>query len=191
MQLHIDFSISSRDELERHKERVLPLGATVLLKRTDGTVLTGTAPAALNPSVEVCHELGPYCEAFRLAQPVVASVCLHEPSTVTTGCSARLECAENGSLCTLRMFWSPYLSRPWSTRCTGSHFAKPSLTSGGLRSPTNCTVADLIHVAEEQCHPTRDLPTPPSPSRWPIGSRQTRDLIGVRPGSQGVTMVLR
>ena len=43
----------------------------------DGTVLTGTAPDAANPSVEVCHEVGPYCEAFRLAQPVVASVCLH------------------------------------------------------------------------------------------------------------------
>ena len=43
----------------------------------DGTVLTGTAPDALNRSVEVCHEVGPYCEAFRLAQPVVASVCLH------------------------------------------------------------------------------------------------------------------
>lgn len=43
----------------------------------DGTVLTGTAPGATNPSVEVCHETGPYCEAFRLSQPVVASVCLH------------------------------------------------------------------------------------------------------------------
>jgi cytidine deaminase len=43
----------------------------------DGTILTGTAPDAVNPSVEVCHEIEPYCGAFRLAQPVVASVCLH------------------------------------------------------------------------------------------------------------------
>lgn len=43
----------------------------------DGTVLTGTSPHAINPSVEVCHEMEPYCAAFRLDQPVVASVCLH------------------------------------------------------------------------------------------------------------------
>lgn len=35
MQLHIDFSVSSRDELERQKERALALGATVLLDRTE------------------------------------------------------------------------------------------------------------------------------------------------------------
>ncbi len=35
MQLHIDFSVSSRDELERQKERALALGATVLLNRTE------------------------------------------------------------------------------------------------------------------------------------------------------------
>ncbi|ADB33011.1 conserved hypothetical protein [Kribbella flavida DSM 17836] len=34
MQLHLDFSVSSIDELERHKERALALGATVLLDRT-------------------------------------------------------------------------------------------------------------------------------------------------------------
>jgi cytidine deaminase len=43
----------------------------------DGTILTGTAPDAVNPSVEVCHEIEPYCGAFRLGQPVVASICLH------------------------------------------------------------------------------------------------------------------
>lgn len=35
MQLHIDFSVSSRDELERQKERALALGATVVLDRTE------------------------------------------------------------------------------------------------------------------------------------------------------------
>lgn len=34
MQLHIDFSVSSRDELERQKERALGLGASLLLDRT-------------------------------------------------------------------------------------------------------------------------------------------------------------
>ena len=43
----------------------------------DGTILTGTAPDAVNASVEVCHEIEPYCGAYRLNQRVVASVCLH------------------------------------------------------------------------------------------------------------------
>lgn len=43
----------------------------------DGTVLTGTAPDAVNPAVEVCHEIEPYAAAFRLNQEIVASVCLH------------------------------------------------------------------------------------------------------------------
>lgn len=51
-------------------------GAAAMLL-ADGTVLTGTAPDAHNASVEVCHETGPYCEAFRLDQRIVASVCLH------------------------------------------------------------------------------------------------------------------
>ena len=49
--------------------------AAVLL--ADGTILTGTAPDAANPAVEVCHEIEPYAGAFRLNQAVVASVCLH------------------------------------------------------------------------------------------------------------------
>ena len=43
----------------------------------DGTILTGTSPDAANSSVEVCHEIEPYCGAFRLGQSIVASVCLH------------------------------------------------------------------------------------------------------------------
>jgi cytidine deaminase len=43
----------------------------------DGTILTGTAPDAFNPSVEVCHEIEPYCGAHRLNQRIVASICLH------------------------------------------------------------------------------------------------------------------
>lgn len=43
----------------------------------DGTILTGTSPDAINSSVQVCHEIEPYCAAFRLGRSVVASVCLH------------------------------------------------------------------------------------------------------------------
>lgn len=43
----------------------------------DGTTLTGTASDAINPSVEVRHGIEPNCAAFRLGQPVVASICLH------------------------------------------------------------------------------------------------------------------
>ena len=51
-------------------------GAAAMLLE-DGTIVTGTAPAAVNPSVEVCHETEPYCAAFRLGRRIVASVCLH------------------------------------------------------------------------------------------------------------------
>ncbi len=43
----------------------------------DGTILTGTSPEAINPAVQVCHEIEPYCAAFRLGRAVVASVCMH------------------------------------------------------------------------------------------------------------------
>jgi cytidine deaminase len=49
--------------------------AAVLLG--DGTILTGTSPDFTNPSTAVCHELEPFCGAFRLGQEIVASVCLH------------------------------------------------------------------------------------------------------------------
>jgi len=51
-------------------------GAAAMLL-ADGTILTGTSPDAANSSVEVCHEIEPYCGAFRLGQSIVASVCLH------------------------------------------------------------------------------------------------------------------
>lgn len=51
-------------------------GAAAMLL-ADGTILAGTAPDAVNPAVQVCHELEPYCAAYRLNQPIVASVCLH------------------------------------------------------------------------------------------------------------------
>jgi cytidine deaminase len=51
-------------------------GAAAMLL-ADGSIVTGTAPSAVNPSVELCHEVEPYCAAYRLEQPIVASVCLH------------------------------------------------------------------------------------------------------------------
>jgi cytidine deaminase len=51
-------------------------GAAAMLL-ADGTILTGTSPDAANSSVEVCHEIEPYCGAFRLGQSIIASVCLH------------------------------------------------------------------------------------------------------------------
>jgi cytidine deaminase len=51
-------------------------GAAAMLL-ADGTILTGTSPEAVNPSVEVCHEVEPYCGAHRLNQRIIASVCLH------------------------------------------------------------------------------------------------------------------
>ncbi|WP_298180798.1 cytidine deaminase [Saccharomonospora sp.] len=45
----------------------------------DGTVLTSTAPPALNPAVELCHEVGALCEAYRLGRTVVASACVVRP----------------------------------------------------------------------------------------------------------------
>jgi hypothetical protein len=35
MQLHLDFTVPSRPELERHRGRAEALGATLLLDRTD------------------------------------------------------------------------------------------------------------------------------------------------------------
>jgi cytidine deaminase len=57
-----------------------PHGAAAMLL-DDGTILTGTSPDAVNPSVDLCHETEPYCAAFRLGRSIVASVCLfREPS---------------------------------------------------------------------------------------------------------------
>jgi cytidine deaminase len=51
-------------------------GAAAMLL-DDGTIEIGTAPVAVNPAVQVCHETEPYLAAFRRGRKVVASVCLH------------------------------------------------------------------------------------------------------------------
>jgi cytidine deaminase len=69
-------------------------GAAAMLL-DDGTILTGTAPNAANPSVELCHESEPYCAAFRLGRSIVASVCLHrEPGGRTVVLSPCGVCRE-------------------------------------------------------------------------------------------------
>lgn len=55
-------------------------GAAAMLL-ADGTILTGTAPDAVNPAVEVCHEIEPSAGAFRPNQKIMASVCLHRDET--------------------------------------------------------------------------------------------------------------
>jgi cytidine deaminase len=61
----------------------------------DGTILTGTAPEAINPAVQVCHETEPFCAAFRLGRRIVASVCLHrEPGGRTVVLSPCGVCRE-------------------------------------------------------------------------------------------------
>jgi cytidine deaminase len=69
-------------------------GAAAMLL-DDGTILTGTEPDAINPSVEVCHETKPYCAAFRLGRSIAASVCLHrEPGGRTVVLSPCGVCRE-------------------------------------------------------------------------------------------------
>ena len=46
------------------------------MRLEDGSVVTSTAPEAVNRAVEVCHETGALCEAYKLDRAVVASVCV-------------------------------------------------------------------------------------------------------------------
>ncbi len=46
------------------------------LRTEDGQILVSTAPDFPNASVEVCHETGAICEAFKLGKKVVATVCV-------------------------------------------------------------------------------------------------------------------
>lgn len=52
--------------------------AAILLD--DRAIVTGTAPEALNSSVQACHEIDSYCAAFRLGRSVLVSVCPYRES---------------------------------------------------------------------------------------------------------------
>ena len=43
-----------------------------------GKVLTSTAPDTLNDGVSLCHEAGAMCEAYKLNEKIVASICVHQ-----------------------------------------------------------------------------------------------------------------
>lgn len=68
------------DECRGHIARRFPgdaeRGAAAVLL-DDGVVLTGSSPDFVNVSASLCHEVEPYCAAFRLDRKIVASVCLH------------------------------------------------------------------------------------------------------------------
>ncbi|MFF7987944.1 cytidine deaminase [Streptomyces sp. NPDC007901] len=46
------------------------------LRLDDGEILTSTAPDVPNSAVNLCHETGAICEAFKRGRRVVASVCV-------------------------------------------------------------------------------------------------------------------
>lgn len=43
-----------------------------------GRILTSTAPDTFNDGVSLCHEVGAYCEAYKLDEKIVASICVHQ-----------------------------------------------------------------------------------------------------------------
>jgi cytidine deaminase len=53
-----------------------PWSGAAALRLDDGTILTSTAPSAPNAAVQLCHETGAICEAYKLGRRVVASVCV-------------------------------------------------------------------------------------------------------------------
>lgn len=62
--------ISSRfPDVSEHGAAAMVLG--------DRSIVTGMSPRVDNQSVALCHETEPYCAAYRLGQPIAASVCLH------------------------------------------------------------------------------------------------------------------
>jgi cytidine deaminase len=56
-----------------------PWSGAAAVRLADGTILTSTAPDAVNPAVELCHETGALCEAFKLDADVRESICVVQP----------------------------------------------------------------------------------------------------------------
>lgn len=42
----------------------------------EGKILVSTSPGTVNASVELCHEVGAICEAYKLGQRITATVCI-------------------------------------------------------------------------------------------------------------------
>src|ERR1039458_9172717 len=53
-----------------------PWAGAAAMRLSDGSVVTSTAPSVPNLSVEICHETGALCEAYKLNKPVRDSVCV-------------------------------------------------------------------------------------------------------------------
>lgn len=43
-----------------------------------GKIITSTAPDCLNDGVSLCHEVGAFCEAYKINEKIVASICVHQ-----------------------------------------------------------------------------------------------------------------
>ncbi|MGF1429212.1 cytidine deaminase [Kitasatospora sp. LaBMicrA B282] len=63
-------------ELARTRTPGREWSGAAALRLDDGSIVTGIAPVALNGAVQLCHETGAICEAFKRDRRVVASVCV-------------------------------------------------------------------------------------------------------------------
>ncbi len=53
-----------------------PWAGAAALYTEDGQILVSTAPTFPSASVELCHEAGALCEAFKLDKKITATVCV-------------------------------------------------------------------------------------------------------------------
>jgi len=49
------------------------------MRLSNGAIVTSVAPPALNSAVQLCHETGAFCEAYKRGENVVASICVSRP----------------------------------------------------------------------------------------------------------------
>jgi cytidine deaminase len=53
-----------------------PWAGAAAMYTEDGQILISTAPAVVSASVELCHEVGAICEAYKLNKKIAATVCV-------------------------------------------------------------------------------------------------------------------
>ncbi len=54
----------------------MPGAGAAAMYTEDGQLLLSTSPDVVNSSVELCHEVGAICEAFKLNKKITATVCV-------------------------------------------------------------------------------------------------------------------
>lgn len=54
----------------------VPWAGAAAMYLENGSIVVSTSPSVVNASVELCHEVGAICEAYKLNQKVVATVCV-------------------------------------------------------------------------------------------------------------------